>query len=99
MDKQLSAKIKVEYLLSLEKDELQKWIYYSCIRAQLEGLEKGYNVNSVNKIQKEDLYILNSVGNLEELRMYLDTMEFKFDEEETKFYYTPNLKKVIISKI
>jgi len=94
VDKYLSEKLKVEYFLSLEKEEQQKWIYYSCIRAQLEGLEKGYNANGDVKIEKEDFYILNSVGNIDELKMYLDAKDFKFDEEETKFYYKPNLNKV-----
>ena len=82
--------------MSLDKEDLEKWIYYACIKAQLDGLESGYNSISKKNLQIEDFYILNSVGNIDELKMYLDVKEFKFENNDFKFSSKKNYKKVKI---
>ena len=94
VDNNIKQRLTAPYFLSLDSEELKKWTYYACSKAQLEGLLAGHNKKAITKISLEDLYIINSVGNLEELKMLIDVREYEFADGDHRFYNKENMKNV-----
>ena len=95
INKKLDDKMKVDYFLSLDKFEFKKWSYYACIKAQIEGLTIGYKTKVNNStLVIEDFYLLNSIGNIDDLKRYLKMQDYIFPNGDTQFFSKDNLNAV-----
>lgn len=66
------------------------------MKAQLDGLESGYNSKAKTKLLIEDFLILNSVGNIDELKMFLDVRSLEFVNHDYKFFSKVYLNQVML---
>jgi hypothetical protein len=89
----LSKKMTNDFFKSLNKEEYRKWAYIACIKAQLEGITAGYNKQSSNKLAVEDFYYMNTQGNFNDVRKYLQMKTVSFTNKHD-FYKEENVKKV-----
>lgn len=92
----MSAKLTIDFFLTLDQKSLKQWAHLACIKAQLEGMTEGYNkqAKKEEKLSIEEFYLMNSQGNYNDLIRYMeaDNLEFKNTEE---FFTDENYKKVL----
>jgi hypothetical protein len=85
IEKNIRKKISNDYVNTLSSDEVLKWSYLSCFHAQISGLHVGYNSVADHKMDLLDFYFLNSEGNFEDLKTFMNIN--KMDIKDVSQFY------------
>lgn len=74
--------------------DIRKKAYESCIIAQLQGMNYGYNLMSDQKLTIEDFYLMNSEGNIPDMINLMEINKMNISTKDIDFLSKENLNNI-----